>query len=652
MPPRQPPGCRCYLPKGLPFAPYFFTFSLFHLILVDVSYQVIARKWRPQVFDEVTGQEIVTRTLRNAIEHDRLHHAYLFSGARGVGKTTTARILAKALNCHKADKPTVTPCKWDAPDICSSCQEIAESRSIDVLEIDAASHTGIDDVRETIIESISFNPARDRYKVFIIDEVHQLSKPAFNALLKTLEEPPENVVFIMATTELHKVPDTILSRCQEFQFRTIPLQKIFERLKLIAEAEGIKITDDALRELARSGEGSMRDAQSNFDQVISFSGEEIGVTDVTGALGFAGSQVLANVIAAIRENDPKAILSIVDELIAGGHDLRNFCRDLLGLIRDLLVFKVAGGDTKLFETAVFSGEQMGGMAADLSESDLLRFFNSLCETEAALREAAHPRYVLEMGLVKLVEMRRLASIETVLARLEQFANGNVAANSTASAAAHERASIAPKPAPVTEKKKTLKPEINLPQPEIEPQQGLSAADALNSSFEDLIEEPPDDDIGYAEPSLNDPEPAGILGSIRDLADRAEMPASKYLPPLPVEIREHIEDPRLDAAYELKLSWTGDDLLPIRGLDELVDKLIGVERALPGIVSGGNGSAAAPAVDLASIAPHLAERDEPVEIPVLGEEPTEQELVAYAQALPAVRAAMRVFRARVVDVKKV
>ena len=162
-----------------------------------MSYQVIARKWRPQAFEEVTGQEIVTRTLRNAIEHDRLHHAYLFSGARGVGKTTTARILAKALNCHKAEKPTVFPCKWDDPNICPSCQEIAESRSIDVLEIDAASHTGIDDVRETIIESISFNPARDRYKVFIIDEVHQLSKPAFNALLKTLEEPPANVVFVM-----------------------------------------------------------------------------------------------------------------------------------------------------------------------------------------------------------------------------------------------------------------------------------------------------------------------------------------------------------------------------------------------------------------------------------------------------------------------
>ena len=188
-----------------------------------MSYQVIARKWRPQTFEEVTGQEVITQTLRNALEYDRLHHAYLFSGARGVGKTTTARILAKALNCHKTDKPNLTPCLLSDPTACPSCIEISESRSMDVLEIDAASHTGIDDVRGTIIDNINFNPARDRFKVFIIDEVHQLSKSAFNALLKTLEEPPENVVFVMATTELHKVPETILSRCQEFEFRTIPL---------------------------------------------------------------------------------------------------------------------------------------------------------------------------------------------------------------------------------------------------------------------------------------------------------------------------------------------------------------------------------------------------------------------------------------------
>ena len=208
-----------------------------------MSYQVIARKWRPQTFEEVTGQETITQTLRNALEYDRLHHAYLFSGARGVGKTTTARLLAKALNCHKTqDKPNITPCRTDAADACPSCIEISESRSLDVLEIDAASHTGVDDIRDTILEGINISPARDRFKVFIIDEVHMLSKSSFNALLKTLEEPPPNVVFIMATTELHKVPETILSRCQEFEFRLIPLQKIFDRLKQIAGSEKIVCT--------------------------------------------------------------------------------------------------------------------------------------------------------------------------------------------------------------------------------------------------------------------------------------------------------------------------------------------------------------------------------------------------------------------------
>ncbi|MBA3633896.1 MAG: DNA polymerase III subunit gamma/tau, partial [Acidobacteria bacterium] len=273
-----------------------------------MSYQVIARKWRPQTFEEVTGQEAITRTLRNAIEYDRLHHAYIFSGSRGVGKTTTARLLAKALNCRKTDKPNSQPCAADDVDACVSCKEIAESRSIDVLEFDAASHTGVDDVREIIIESININPARDRNKIFIIDEVHMLSNSSFNALLKTLEEPPPNVVFIMATTELHKLPDTVLSRCQEFEFRTIPLIKIFDRLKIIAEAEKIDISDQALREIARTGEGSMRDAQSNFDQVISFSGEKIDVQDVSLALGIASAEMLTRTAQAIADNKPAEAL--------------------------------------------------------------------------------------------------------------------------------------------------------------------------------------------------------------------------------------------------------------------------------------------------------------------------------------------------------
>lgn len=385
-----------------------------------MPYQVIARKWRPQTFDEVTGQEPITRTLRNAIEHERLHHAYLFSGARGVGKTTTARLLAKALNCHKFDKPTVTPCAISDPTACASCREIAEGRSIDVQEIDAASHTQVDNVREVILGTIGIAPARDRYKIFIIDEVHMLSQHSFNALLKTLEEPPARVVFIMATTELHKLPDTILSRCQQFEFRTIATAKIAERLRLIADAEKISVPEDALREIARAGDGSMRDAQSALDQVISFSSgtaAAITVQDVEAALGIAGTETLARVVRSIGESRPNDALAAVDELVMRGHDLRNFCRELLAHLRDLLVAKVSGETGALVESSAFDKRELARQAAEFSESDLVRFFHSLTETETNLRNAAHPRYQLEVGLLKLIEMRRLAPLNQILERL-------------------------------------------------------------------------------------------------------------------------------------------------------------------------------------------------------------------------------------------
>src|SRR3954462_3864919 len=354
-----------------------------------MTYQVIARKWRPQTFEAVTGQEAITRTLRNAVEHERLHHAYLFSGARGVGKTTTARLLAKALNCHKTPKPNPVPCTPSDPAACASCKEIAEGRSIDVLEIDAASNTGVDNVREAIIGNVAIAPARDRYKVFIIDEVHMLSGAAFNALLKTLEEPPPRVGFIMATTERHKLPETILSRCQQFEFRTIATAKIAERLRLIANAEKVKISDDALREVARAGEGSMRDAQSAFDQVISFSGDEIKAADVETALGLASTEMLVRVVGAIAEQQPAEALAVVNDLVMRGHDLRNFCRDLLGYVRDLLVTKVSGETAELLDAAAADRRELARQADGFSESDLVRFFRSLTETENNLRVAAH-----------------------------------------------------------------------------------------------------------------------------------------------------------------------------------------------------------------------------------------------------------------------
>lgn len=626
-----------------------------------MSYQVIARKWRPQVFEEVTGQEVITQTLRNALEHDRLHHAYLFSGARGVGKTTTARILAKALNCHKTDgKPNLSPCRTDEPDACPSCIEISESRSIDVLEIDAASHTGIDDVRDTIINSIDFNPARDRYKVFIIDEVHQLSKAAFNALLKTLEEPPENVVFVMATTELHKVPETILSRCQEFEFRTIPLHKIYDRLKQIADAEKIDVADEALRELARSGEGSMRDAQSNFDQVISFSGDRIEAMDVTNALGFAGVDVLSKTIDAIATRDMRAVLAIVDDLISRGHDLRNFCRDLLGLFRDLLVAKVARDERHLFDAAVFSEEDMHRMATPFTEADLVRFFNSLGETESSLREAAHPRYMLEIGLVKLLEMRSVTTIESILERLEGLGpNASAAGVPTASTST------------VTQEKKTLKTDEVI-------QVKAAGSDRQQSQKAELRPEPPVIDArapldigrtvdpqdvfeGHVEEIFDVPmdldEPEHLFAPDDELQPARSEPvaydrndaASLGLARLSSEELEHTDDDRLDNAYELKLSFTGDDLKPMSSAATLVAAFAPREPVRS--TSNGYGTAAAPAVDVSHMIADVIRPEEDVPLPELSDDPSEDELMAYAKAHPDVRRAIRIFRAKILKVEK-
>jgi DNA polymerase-3 subunit gamma/tau len=290
---------------------------------------------------------------------------------------------------------------------------------MDVLEIDAASHTQVDNVREVIIAGINIRPARDRFKIFIIDEVHMLSSHSFNALLKTIEEPPPDVIFMMATTDEHKVPETILSRCQVFEFRTIATSRIADRLKFIAKAEKIAIADEAIREIARAGDGSMRDAQSAFDQVISFAGDKIQTEDVEKALGIAGADVLARVMNGIAENKPAEALAIIDDLVMRGHDLRNFCRDVLGHIRDLLVVKVSG-DPKLLDSSSAQTSALQQQASQFSESDLVRFFHSLAETEANLKDAANPRYQVEVALVKLMEMRRLASLGDLVARIAEL----------------------------------------------------------------------------------------------------------------------------------------------------------------------------------------------------------------------------------------
>lgn len=372
---------------------------------------VLARKFRPQTFDEVIGQDPITRTLSNAVKNDRVHHAYIFTGARGVGKTTTARIFAKALNCAKG--VTAEPCG-----VCDSCQDIVASRSMDVLEIDAASNTGVDNVRDVIINSISIAPARDRHKIFIIDEVHMLSAQAFNALLKTVEEPPPRVVFILATTNLEKVPETILSRCQIFEFRTITLSQIIAQLRFIAGKEGVDISDAALLAVARAGEGSMRDAESALDQVISFSGSTVTDDDVSAALGLVDIETLNKTLQAIADQDSQQLVRIVDEVVSRGNDLRNFCREMMVHIRALLVVKIAGFDSELVQLPESEAGMLKQLSECFSEQDMLRFFSILTKTEQDIRNSSQPRFQLEVGLVKLAQARRLYLLEEALRRIE------------------------------------------------------------------------------------------------------------------------------------------------------------------------------------------------------------------------------------------
>jgi DNA polymerase-3 subunit gamma/tau len=375
-----------------------------------MAYQVLARKWRPQRFDDVIGQQAVTRTLRNAIVSGRIAQAFVFAGSRGCGKTTTARILARALNCDKG--PIAEPCGE-----CDACLEIAQGRDIDVLEIDAASHTGIDNIREVVIGNLSFAPARDRYKVFIIDEVHQLSTASFNALLKSIEEPPAHVVFMMATTELHKIPDTILSRSQVFEFRTIPTKAIAQQLRRIAEAEKLDVSDAALALIARSAEGSMRDAQSALDQVIAFAGQTMSEEDVSTVLGLVGRDLLIDLIEAVVDEDGPRAFSLADRAVESGHDLRLVCRELSRVVRDMMLLSVdpsRAGDGELGEG---ERERLTGLAKRFSREDLMRAFDLLSTAEQEIRIASHPRYYFEMLLLRWMHVRKLVPLADLMEQL-------------------------------------------------------------------------------------------------------------------------------------------------------------------------------------------------------------------------------------------
>jgi len=377
-----------------------------------MSYVVLARKWRPQRFEDVVGQPHVVQTLTNAISAERIAHAYLFSGARGIGKTSVARILAKALNC--AQGPSPTPCNE-----CASCKEITESASIDVFEIDGASNRGIDEIRE-LRENVRYLPAKSSYKIYIIDEVHMLTTPAFNALLKTLEEPPPHVIFIFATTEVHRVPITITSRCQLFDFRRIPAVEIADHLRRIAQEEGIQISDVSLRVLAREAEGSMRDAQSLLEQMIAFSGKSISDEDLLEVLGVIDRQDLLSTAAAIIEGDPVRCLETIERLYLHGHDLRRFCQELAEHFRNLLVMKVSKEPQKLVDLTDPELSELNEQADKVSSSTLQQFFHFLLRGEEEIRRSSNPKLVLEMTLLRLVQLPQVMDMDRVISQIQEL----------------------------------------------------------------------------------------------------------------------------------------------------------------------------------------------------------------------------------------
>jgi DNA polymerase III subunit gamma/tau len=384
----------------------------------SMSYQVLARKYRPQRFSEVIGQDHVTRTLKNAIEQQRIAHGYIFSGHRGIGKTTIARILAMALNCRSTDKPTPEPCG-----VCDSCVEIRAGNAVDVIEIDAATNRGIDEIRE-LREAARYRPARDRYKIYILDEAHQITDAAFNALLKTLEEPPPHIVFMMATTQPEDIPHTIRSRCQHFNFHAVKFDEIVSQLGHIARQENIEADDEALAVLAEAGDGSMRDALSIMDQAIAGAGAKLAGAQVRGLLGSVGAEALEELMGTVASSATDEALRLMDKLLTEGHNPAHLARQLVRLLRNTLVAKVAGQESSLLQISADERARAGRLAAQFSEEDLARFLQIMLRTYDDLGFRQEQRFHLELGILKLVHAQRILPLEQVLS---QVASGSPSA---------------------------------------------------------------------------------------------------------------------------------------------------------------------------------------------------------------------------------
>ncbi len=394
-----------------------------------MSYQVLARKYRPQTFSEVIGQEHVTRTLRNALDQQRIAQGYIFSGHRGIGKTTVARILAMALNCRKFEKPTPEPCGE-----CESCTEIRAGSSVDVVEIDAATNRGIDEIRE-LRDAVRYRPARDRFRVYILDEAHQITDAAFNALLKTLEEPPGHVVFMLATTQPEDIPHTIRSRCQHFSFHAVRFDDIVGQLRAIAQKEGIATEEDALALLAEAGDGSMRDALSILDQAVSSTGAKLTAHAVRGLVGAVSSEVMEDLMGAVARNSSEEAIRLLDRILSQGQNPTHFARQLVRFLRNAVVAKVAGGDPALLQISSDERQRVQRVAGQFSEEELARFLQILLRTHGELFYKREQRFHLELGVLKMVHAQRLLPLEQILSEEPMRAS----AAGAVSAAPRERA---------------------------------------------------------------------------------------------------------------------------------------------------------------------------------------------------------------------
>jgi DNA polymerase III subunit gamma/tau len=439
--------------------------------MADSRYLVLARKWRPQRFEDVVGQDHITRTLRNAISSGRIHHAFLFIGSRGIGKTTTARILAKALNCLSAEKPTVDPCGT-----CDNCTSIGAGNNMDVIEIDGASNNGVEDVRE-IRDNIRMVPSNGRYKVYIIDEVHQLSTAAFNALLKTLEEPPPHAIFILATTEAHKIPATIVSRCQRYDFRRVGTDALIDLLRKIVTQEGITASDEALHAIARASEGGVRDSEGILDELITYCDGEITFQDVFDVLGLVDWKVLHTLSEAILKKDVARLLLLVEEVTAAGKDLSQFVQEILRYFRNLLVCKTAESGDLLHLPEEELGE-LRRQATQFSITNLIRLVEEFATLTSGFDSQLAQRIALESLLIRAAKATVEVSVDTVLEKLLQLGTGGIA---VPAAAASDAAPKESPPDPPSAGVDAPAP----PAPARQARRTSLAADALREAWQDL-----------------------------------------------------------------------------------------------------------------------------------------------------------------------